>query len=37
MNPEALRLLPEGDGWLMVIFSGDSQDEADGRAAGADR
>jgi len=32
MNPEALRLLPEGDGWLMVIFSGDSQDEADGKA-----
>jgi FAD/FMN-containing dehydrogenase/Fe-S oxidoreductase len=32
MNPEALRLLPEGDGWLMVIFSGDSQDEADSRA-----
>jgi FAD/FMN-containing dehydrogenase/Fe-S oxidoreductase len=32
MNPEALRLLPEGDGWLMVIFSGDSQDEADARA-----
>jgi FAD/FMN-containing dehydrogenase len=32
MNPEALRLLPEGHGWLMVIFSGDSQDEADGRA-----
>ena len=37
MNPEALRLLPEGDGWLMVIFSGDSQDEADGRGPGADR
>ena len=32
MNPEALRLLPEGDGWLMVIFSGDSQDEADAKA-----
>ena len=32
MNPEALRLLPEGHGWLMVIFSGDSQDEADDRA-----
>ena len=32
MNPEALRLLPEGHGWLMVIFSGDSQDQADGRA-----
>jgi FAD/FMN-containing dehydrogenase/Fe-S oxidoreductase len=32
MNPEALRLLPEGDGWLMVIFSGDSQEDADARA-----
>ena len=32
MNPEALRLLPEGHGWLMVIFSGDSQDEADAKA-----
>ena len=32
MNPEALRLLPEGRGWLMVIFSGDSQDEADAKA-----
>jgi FAD/FMN-containing dehydrogenase len=32
MNPEALRLLPEGHGWLMVIFSGDSQDEADLKA-----
>jgi FAD/FMN-containing dehydrogenase/Fe-S oxidoreductase len=32
MNPEALRLLPQGNGWLMVIFSGDSQDEADGKA-----
>jgi FAD/FMN-containing dehydrogenase/Fe-S oxidoreductase len=32
MNPEALRLLPEGHGWLMVIFSGDTQDEADAKA-----
>jgi Fe-S oxidoreductase len=32
MNPEALQLLPEGHGWLMVIFSGDSQDEADAKA-----
>ena len=32
MNPEALRLLPEGRGWLMVIFSGDTQDEADAKA-----
>ena len=32
MNPKALALLPEGNGWLMVIFPGDSQDEADARA-----
>jgi FAD/FMN-containing dehydrogenase/Fe-S oxidoreductase len=32
MNPEALRLLPAGHGWLMVIFSGDTQDEADAKA-----
>ena len=32
MNPEALRLLPEGNGWLMVIFAGDSQDDADAKA-----
>jgi FAD/FMN-containing dehydrogenase len=32
MNPEALRLLPEGGGWLMVIFSGDTKDEADAKA-----
>ena len=32
MNPAALQLLPEGSGWLMVIFSGDSQDEADAKA-----
>jgi FAD/FMN-containing dehydrogenase/Fe-S oxidoreductase len=32
MNPEALTLLPEGHGWLMVIFSGDTQDEADAKA-----
>ena len=32
MNPEALRLLPEGNGWLMVIFSGESQEDADGKA-----
>jgi FAD/FMN-containing dehydrogenase len=31
MNPEALRLLPEGRGWLMVIFSGETRDEADAR------
>jgi FAD/FMN-containing dehydrogenase/Fe-S oxidoreductase len=32
MNPEALQLLPEGDAWLMVIFAGDSRDDADARA-----
>jgi Fe-S oxidoreductase len=32
MNPGALRLLPEARGWLMVIFSGDTRDEADARA-----
>jgi hypothetical protein len=32
MNPEALRLLPDGNAWLMVIFSGDTQDEADSKA-----
>jgi FAD/FMN-containing dehydrogenase/Fe-S oxidoreductase len=32
MNPEALHLLPEGNGWLMVIFAGDSQDDADAKA-----
>jgi hypothetical protein len=25
MNPEALRLLPDGNAWLMVIFAGDTQ------------
>ncbi|WP_067173667.1 FAD-binding and (Fe-S)-binding domain-containing protein [Microtetraspora niveoalba] len=32
LNAEALRLLPEGAGWLVVIFGGDDQDEADSRA-----
>ena len=32
MNPRALELLPEGNGWLMVIFAGDSKDEADAKA-----
>jgi Fe-S oxidoreductase/FAD/FMN-containing dehydrogenase len=27
-----LRLLPEGKGWLLVEFGGDTRDEADGRA-----
>ncbi|WP_214416007.1 FAD-binding and (Fe-S)-binding domain-containing protein [Sphaerisporangium fuscum] len=32
MHPEAVADLPEGGGWLMVSFGGDSQDEADERA-----
>ena len=32
MNPEALHLLPDGDAWLMVIFSGGSREEADAKA-----
>ncbi|HEX3923802.1 MAG TPA: FAD-linked oxidase C-terminal domain-containing protein [Streptosporangiaceae bacterium] len=32
MNAKALELLPEGNGWLMVIFAGDSKDEADAKA-----
>ena len=32
MNPEALHLLPDGDAWLMVIFSGDSKEDADAKA-----
>ena len=32
MNPEALHLLPDGGGWLMVIFSGGSREEADAKA-----
>ncbi|MEV6862766.1 FAD-binding and (Fe-S)-binding domain-containing protein [Streptosporangium subroseum] len=32
MHPEALGRLPEGGGWLMVSFPGDSQRKADKRA-----
>jgi FAD/FMN-containing dehydrogenase/Fe-S oxidoreductase len=32
MNAKALELLPEGNGWLMVIFAGDSKEEADAKA-----
>ncbi|MBP2705092.1 FAD-binding oxidoreductase [Microbispora sp. RL4-1S] len=32
MHPDALKRLPEGGGWLMVSFGGDSQREADERA-----
>jgi len=31
MHTKALSRLPEGKGWLMVQFPGESQDEADGR------
>ncbi len=37
MNPQALRLLPDGNGWLMVIFSGDSQGRSRRQGAGPDR
>jgi FAD/FMN-containing dehydrogenase/Fe-S oxidoreductase len=32
MNPKGLHLLPEGHGWLMVIFAGDSRAETDAKA-----
>ena len=32
MNPKALHLLPDGHGWLMVIFAGDSKADADAKA-----
>ena len=32
MNPKSLQLLPEGNGWLMVIFAADSKDAADAKA-----
>ncbi|MFC0865964.1 FAD-binding and (Fe-S)-binding domain-containing protein [Sphaerimonospora cavernae] len=32
MHPDALTRLPEGGGWLMVSFGGDSREDADGRA-----
>ena len=32
MHTRALRQLPEGKGWLMVQFPGESQEEADARA-----
>ncbi|MFF3392014.1 FAD-binding and (Fe-S)-binding domain-containing protein [Streptomyces sp. NPDC002669] len=31
---ESLDTFPEGDGWLLVQFSGESQDDVDGRARG---
>jgi FAD/FMN-containing dehydrogenase/Fe-S oxidoreductase len=32
LNIQALDLLPEGHGWLMVVFAGDSKDDADTKA-----
>ncbi|HZD02287.1 MAG TPA: FAD-linked oxidase C-terminal domain-containing protein [Actinomycetes bacterium] len=32
LNPKALKLLPEGAGWLMVQLGGDSREDADRRA-----
>ncbi|MGC9671173.1 FAD-binding and (Fe-S)-binding domain-containing protein [Planosporangium sp. 12N6] len=32
MHPEALHLLPDGGGWLMVVLGGDSADEVAGAA-----
>ena len=32
MHPKDLKLLPEGDGFLLVEFGGDSKDEADAKA-----
>ncbi|MGE0600411.1 MAG: FAD-binding and (Fe-S)-binding domain-containing protein [Dehalococcoidia bacterium] len=32
LHPEDVRLLPDGDGWLLVEFGGDSRAEADHRA-----
>ncbi|GAA3742608.1 FAD/FMN-containing dehydrogenase/Fe-S oxidoreductase [Spinactinospora alkalitolerans] len=34
LNPEALKWLPEGSGWLMVQFGGDDRDEACEQARG---
>jgi FAD/FMN-containing dehydrogenase len=32
VNPQALELLPDGSGWLMVVFADDSKDDADAKA-----
>lgn len=32
MHPRDRKLLPDGKGWLMVEFGGDTRDEADGKA-----
>ncbi|WP_436778381.1 FAD-binding and (Fe-S)-binding domain-containing protein [Yinghuangia sp. YIM S09857] len=32
LNPEAMRMLPDGDAYLMVSFTGDTRDEVDAKA-----
>ena len=32
MHPDDLKMLPDGNGWLLVEFGGDSQEEADNKA-----
>ena len=32
MHPENLQLLPDGNGWLLVEFGGESKEEADSKA-----
>jgi FAD/FMN-containing dehydrogenase/Fe-S oxidoreductase len=32
LHPEDIELLPEGSGWLLAEFGGESKDESDGRA-----
>ena len=33
MHPTMLKLLPEGSGWLLVEFGGDTKEESDARGA----
>jgi len=32
LHPQNLRLLPDGSGWLLVEFGGESKEEADAKA-----
>ncbi len=34
MHPQDIKFLPEGGGWLLVEFGGQTRDEADGKASG---
>ena len=36
IHPSDVNLLPPGGGWLLVEFGGETKDEADDKAAGAD-